>query len=302
VLFIFEYLMETVAVLGLGRMGQGIAGRLLDCGYRVIVWNRSADKAKGLLEKGAYWADSPAAASQQARIIFSMVSDDAASLNVWLGNAGALENMSSGSYLIECSTLSADHVTMLSKAAKEKGVTYIDCPVTGLPEAAATGKLTLLVGAEKDDLEDIKPVLLCISKKISHFGPVGTGTAYKLIINLMGAVQIAALAEGIALAKKLGIDQEVMIDAIENSAAASPQVVRHTRKMAELDFPEDPLFTTSLRYKDAAYGVALATKAESPSPLGQAATNWFRMASLAEPDADEAAVINSVYKEEQREF
>jgi len=284
--------MEKIAVLGLGRMGQGIALRLIQCGYSVCVWNRSPDKAAALLNAGASWMESPAAAAGAATVVIAMVADDPASENVWLGPQGAMKHMNPGSLAIECSTLSSAHVTRLAAAALESGITYIDCPVTGLPEAAATGKLTLLVGAAPEDLEKANPVLQAISVAIRHFGPVGTGTAYKLMINLMGAVQIAALAEGIALSERLGLDRETVIAAVENSAAASPQVIRYVRRMAEKSFSPDPAFTLGLRLKDATYGLALANLADSPARLGEVAANWFHTASQPNPNIDEAAVID----------
>ena len=284
--------MEKIAVLGLGRMGQGIALRLIQCGYSVWVWNRSQTKAAALLRAGAIWAESPAAAAAKTSVVISIVADDPASENVWLGPQGALKNMSPGSLAIECSTLSSAHVTRLAAAALQRGITYIDCPVTGLPEAAAAGQLTLLVGAAQEDLEQAVPLLRSFSASIRHFGPVGTGTAYKLMINLMGAVQIAALAEGIALSERLGLNREVVIAAVEASAAASPQVIRYARRMAEKSFLQDPVFTLGLRLKDATYGLALANLAGSPARLGEVAANWFNTASQPNPNIDEAAVID----------
>jgi 3-hydroxyisobutyrate dehydrogenase len=284
--------MKTIAVLGLGRMGQGIAICLLRRGYRVLVWNRTRAKVAGLLDAGAIWAESPAAAAREATVVIAMVADDIASEAVWLGTEGALSQMAAGSFVIECSTLSAGHVKRLAAAALERGLIYIDCPVTGLPESAASGQLTLLVGAEQEDLERVGPILRSISGVIRHFGPVGTGTAYKLMINLMGAVQIAALAEGLALAERLGLDREVVIAAVENSAAASPQVVRYARRMAERTFSDHPAFTLGLRLKDATYGVSLAKSTGSPVRLGEVAASWFAIASETDADRDEATVIN----------
>jgi 3-hydroxyisobutyrate dehydrogenase len=194
--------------------------------------------------------------------------------------------------VIECSTLSAGHVKSLATAAGKCGLTYIDCPVTGLPEAAATGQLTLLIGAEQEDLERIRPVLKSISGVIWHFGSVGSGTAYKLMINLMGAIQIAALAEGLAQAERFGLNREVVIVAVENSAAASPQVIRYARRMAERSFSDYPAFTLGLRLKDATYGVSLANSVGSPVLLGEVAASWFAIASETDANRDEATVIN----------
>ncbi len=271
-----------------------MASRLLDCGYQVIIWNRSYKKAIALIEKGATWEDTPALAAAKADAVLAMVADDPASNEVWTGQNGAFNTMQPGSVMIECSTLSARHVAYLSGLANEKGFIYIDCPVTGLPDAAAQGKLTLLVGAGPEDLQLAEPVLKSIADHIIHFGATGTGTAYKLMINLMGAVQIAALAEGIALAERVGLDKETVINAITQSAAASPQVVRYVRKMAEKNFSAVPSFTTSLRFKDARYGLELAESVGSRALLGQVAASWFEKADNARPDDDEATVINVI--------
>ncbi|MDR3711391.1 MAG: NAD(P)-dependent oxidoreductase [Puia sp.] len=300
--------MQTIAVLGLGRMGQGIASCLLRAGYTVRVWNRTREKAETLLGSGALWAESPAIAVRGAGAVISMVADDDASSAVWFGadegafagkSGGGLDAMTPGSFVIECSTLSAGHVARLYEKVASLGLRYIDCPVTGVPEMAGAGKLTLLTGADPVDLEQIRPVLDSFSVTTRHFGPVGAGTAYKLMINLMGAVQIAALAEGLALAEKLGLDRETVIAAIENSAAASPQVVRYTRKMAERNYATDPAFTLGLRHKDAIYAVALAKDVSSRVALGEVAASLFAEAIGEDKTAsgqDEAAVIGRMAK------
>jgi 3-hydroxyisobutyrate dehydrogenase len=283
--------MKTISVLGLGKMGRGIAQRLLLEGYQVYIWNRSSDKATELIKEGAIWVNDPGQAANAANIILSMVSDDLASRTIW---EATLSHMQPGSFLIECSTLSEAHVQWLSSEARQKGIHYIDCPVTGLPSQAATGQLTLLVGADPEDLSAIKQVLESFSIAIRHFGPVGARTAYKLMINLMGAIQIAALAEGLALAGKWGLDKEKVIEAIETSAASSPQVVRYVRSMAEKHWMPDPNFTLNLRHKDASYGVALADGLGLDARLGRAAMNWFKEACAQDPShgqTDEAAVI-----------
>jgi len=221
-----------------------------------------------------------------------MLADDIASQQVWLGENGAMPVMKKNAFVIECSTVSLTHAKKLHTEAEKKELIYIDCPVTGIPDAARKGELTLLVGAAASHLEQCSSLLQTFSKTIRHFGDVGTGTIYKLIINLMGAVQIAALAEGIAMAEKLGLDSETVIDAIENSAAASPQVVRYTRSMAEKTFKDNPSFTTGLRSKDADYAIALAESINFPAKLGTVAKNWFTEAKKAYGDKDEANIIN----------
>jgi 3-hydroxyisobutyrate dehydrogenase-like beta-hydroxyacid dehydrogenase len=191
--------MAHVAFIGLGRMGHGMAGRYLDSGFTVAVWNRSKAKADDLVARGARWADSPADAADGADAVVTMVADDEASREVWLA-----ETAKAGALAIECSTVSYRHALDLARGLRARGLVYIDSPVTGLPDAAAAGKLTLLIGAEPADLKQARPFLIPLSTTIRHFGPVGSGTVYKLINNLMGAIQIAGLAEGLAIAEQPG--------------------------------------------------------------------------------------------------
>src|SRR5229473_690466 len=181
--------MAQVAFIGLGRMGHGMAGRYLDAGFTVVVWNRSKAKAEDLIARGARWATSPKDAAVDADAVVTMVADDAASRAVWLGNDGAAATMKAGTLAIECSTVSYKHALEMAHELRGRGLVYIDSPVTGLPDAAASGKLTLLVGADPADLEKARPFLVPLSTTIRHFGAVGTGTVYKLINNLMGAIQ-----------------------------------------------------------------------------------------------------------------
>jgi 3-hydroxyisobutyrate dehydrogenase len=286
--------MARVAFIGLGRMGHGMAGRYLDAGFTVAVFNRSKAKAEDLIARGAQWATSPEDAAIDADAVVTMVADDAASHAVWLGKDGAGATMKAGTLAIECSTVSYDHAIHLSRELGGRGLTYIDCPVTGLPDAAASGKLTLLVGADPADLEKARPFLAPIGSTIRHFGPVGCGTVYKLINNLMGAIQIAGLAEGLAMAEQAGLDMKLVVEAIESGVVASPQVIRHSKRMAERDF-DGATFTAALRHKDAAYAVALAESLLAGAPLmGRAAVEAYGRAKAVAPDDDEAKMIEIV--------
>ncbi|QWG20602.1 NAD(P)-dependent oxidoreductase [Bradyrhizobium sediminis] len=285
--------MATVAFIGLGRMGHGMAGRYLDNGFAVAVWNRSKAKAEDLIARGARWAASPADAAEGADAVVTMVADDAASKAVWLGKDGAASAMKPGTLAIECSTVSYQHVLDLARQLRGRGLVYIDCPVTGLPEAAASGKLTLLVGAEPADLEKARPFLAPLCTTIRHFGAVGGGTVYKLINNLMGAVQIASLAEGIAIAERAGLDMNLVAEAMATGAVASPQVIRHSRRMVARDF-SGASFTAALRHKDAAYAVALAETLLPGVPVSRAALAAYDEAKAHAPDDDEGRMIEIV--------
>ena len=286
--------MTHVAFLGLGRMGHGMAGRYIDAGFTVTVWNRSKAKADDLIARGARWAASPKDAAIDADAVVSMVADDEASRAVWLASDGAAAAMRAGALAIECSTVSHRHALDLARELRGRGLVYIDSPVTGLPDAAAAGKLTLLVGAEAADLDKARPFLAPISTTIRHFGPVGCGTVYKLINNLMGAIQIAGIAEGLAIAEHAGLDMKLVLEAIEAGVAASPQVVRHSKRMVARDFG-GATFAAALRYKDAAYAVALAESLLADQPvMGRAAVEAYARAKAHAPNDDEGKMIEVV--------
>jgi len=286
--------MARVAFIGLGRMGHGMAGRYLDNGFTVAVWNRSKAKAEDLIGRGAQWATSPEDAAIDADAVVTMVADDEASRAVWLSKDGAAATMKAGTIAIECSTVSYKHALDMAKELHGRGLIYIDSPVTGLPDAAAAGKLTLLVGADAADLEAARPFLAPLAATIRHFGAVGSGTVYKLINNLMGAIQIAGIAEGLAIAEQAGLDMKLVLEAIETGVAASPQVIRHSKRMAARNF-SGATFTAALRHKDAAYAVALAESLLCDAPLmGRAAVEAYARAKAVAPDDDEGKMIEIV--------
>src|ERR1700731_327237 len=168
--------MAHVAFIGLGRMGHGMAVWYLDAGFRLAVWNRSKSKAEDLIARGARWASSPADAADGADAVVTMVADDGASRAVWLGKDGAAATMKAGTLAIECSTVSYGHALDLARELRGRGLTYIDSPVRGWPDAPAAGQLTLGVGAEPADLDRAWPFPAPLSKTIRDSGAVGTGT------------------------------------------------------------------------------------------------------------------------------
>jgi 3-hydroxyisobutyrate dehydrogenase-like beta-hydroxyacid dehydrogenase len=285
--------MPHVAFIGLGRMGHGMAGRYLDSGFTLAVWNRSRAKADDLIVRGARWAATPADAARDADAIVTMVADDAASRAVWTGKDGITETARKGALAIECSTVSHRHAIALAQELAARGLHYIDCPVTGLPDAAAAGKLTLLVGAEANDLEAARPFLAPLGATIRHFGPVGAGTVFKLINNLMGAVQIASLAEGLRIAEQAGLDMALVQQSLASGAVASPQVVRHSARMVARDFA-GASFTAALRHKDASYALALAKNLGLDLSVARAALDIYARAAAHMPDDDEGRLIEMI--------
>jgi 3-hydroxyisobutyrate dehydrogenase len=266
-----------VAFLGLGSMGSGMARRLIAAGHTLAVYNRSAARALPFEKLGARVDDSPRAAAHNADIIIGMTADDESSRAMWLGASGALAAANAPDALaIECSTLSHDWVLELAALVRERGFRYVDSPVTGLPDAAAAGTLTLLVGAKGADLDAARPIFTSLATRVLHFGEVGQGTVYKLMINLMGAVQIASAAEGILLAERAGLDLKLVADAVASGQAASPQVVRNVRRFVAGDHAAGVNFTPALRLKDIEYALRLARKLGVSAEFGAVAATFYR--------------------------
>src|ERR1700733_5324780 len=287
--------MARIAFVGLGNMGLGMATRLIKTGHQLSVYNRTASRAEALARQGAQLCDSPEHACHGVDAVISMVADDSASRAVWLGTDGILaaKNFATNGFTIECSTLSHEWVAELSSLCKARGLRYLDAPVTGLPDAAAVGALTLLVGADEGDLACARDILDSLAQRIIRFGPVGAGTAYKLIINMMGAVQIASAAEALAVAERAGLDIAAVSDAISTSQAASPQVVRHTLRMVAEDHDHNVVFSSALRLKDVEYGVRFARASGIGSPFGALAERIYRqLCETGYAEVNESKVID----------
>lgn len=285
-----------VAFLGLGSMGSGMAARLIAAGHSLSVYNRTLARTLPLAKLGARVEDSPRAAAQNADIIIGMTADDESSRAMWLGDRGALAADNAPDALaIECSTLSHDWVLELAQLVRNRGFRYVDSPVTGLPDAAAAGTLTLLVGANVADLDAARPIFTSLATRVLHFGAVGQGTVYKLMVNMIGAVQIASAAEGIVLAERAGLDLKLVADAVASGQAASPQVVRNVRRFVAGDHASTVNFTPALRLKDIDYALRLARKLGVSGEFGGvAATLYQRLCDSGFGQDNESRIIDAV--------
>lgn len=245
--------MQNVSLMGLGTMGAGMAGQLLKAGFPLAVYNRTSRRADPFVSKGARLASSPREAAREAEIVFSMVADDAASRDVWLGSDGALRGMKNGAIAVECSTLSSAWIRELAGAAKDHQVELLDAPVTGSKTHAESGELLLLVGGTVAALERARPVLTAVSRDIIHLGPSGSGALIKLINNFLCGVQAASLGEAIALIEKSGLDREKALSILGNGAPGSPLVKGVSSRMAARAYGVN--FLLDLMRKDLRYAI-----------------------------------------------
>jgi 3-hydroxyisobutyrate dehydrogenase len=286
--------MAKIGFLGTGIMGQAMIRNLLGAGHEVRVYNRTMEKARPLEAAGATLAATPREAAEGAEALFSMVTDDAASRDVWTGADGALAGeFAPGALAIESSSVSRDWVLELSEEATARGLRFLDCPVAGRPDVAEAGELAVFAGGATRDVDAARPVLAPLSKSVTHFGPVGSGIAFKLIYNVLGTVQVAALGEAMYACEAAGIDLATAAETFSTANTASPHVIRHSRYMAH-DEHEDPVqFSAFGRIKDLTYGIELMEKIGAQSVIGRATRSVFeQMVARGLGDLNDSELID----------
>src|SRR5688500_18710451 len=288
--------MANIAYIGVGNMGRAMIVRLLKAGHHITAYNRTPENAKVVVDAGAKLAKTPAEAVAGADVVFSSVTSDDASRQVWTGPQGILAGKLRPNTLVaECSTLSHDWVMELSGRVKAKGLRYVDCPVAGRPDAAEAGELRVYIGGSKEDLEELRPYIQPFSKKIFHFGPVGAGTAYKLIYNLLGVTQVASVAEAMVQCEAAGIDLHTAAEAFALGYTGSKHVSHHSAVMAEGKTGQEVGFSGKGRLKDSQYGVQFAKKLGRQALIGEAASQVFhQMVEVGMGDANDSEIIDAL--------
>jgi 3-hydroxyisobutyrate dehydrogenase len=214
-----------VGVAGLGKMGAVFAERLLAAGHDVSVWNRSADKAKGLAEQGAEVAASPAKLAAQSDIVLVMVLDDAAVTEVFESADGLLSGDRKDKLFVDMSTVKPATHQKLAKTVEAAGGRFVECPVGGSTRVASEGKLLGFAGGDEADVERAREVLQVLCRRIDHAGPVGAAAALKLAVNLPLFVYWQALGEAVALCEGYGFDPEWLVELFSESSGG-PNVLK----------------------------------------------------------------------------
>ena len=257
--------MSRVALLGTGAMGSRIAQKLLDAKHQVVVFNRTTDKEKPLLDQGAVSAPTPQAAAEQADIVISMVTDNEASRSVWLHpERGAVMGLSEGAIAIESSTLTVDWTQSLAVEIEHRGATFLDAPVVGSRPQAEAGQLIYLVGGEVETLAQVEDILRCAGGVLHHVGSIGQGMAIKLAVNALFGMQVAALAEILGLLSQYGITRTKAWDCLGNLPVISPAAKGAGNLM--LANQHTPLFPIHLVEKDFRYVLQVAQAVGAAMP------------------------------------
>jgi 3-hydroxyisobutyrate dehydrogenase len=279
-----------IALLGLGLMGSGMAGHLLDAGYPLTIWNRTPGKAQALEARGARLAKSPREAAAGAAVVISMLADVPVCRDVWLGRGEALVDVAPGTILIESSTVSVEWIEELERAAREHGCDLVDAPVTGSKPQAEAGQLLFLAGGSSATVNKVTPILKAMGRDVVHVGPAGCGARLKLINNFLSGSQAAALAEALSLIERSGLDREKALGVLTEGAPGSPLVKLLSGRMTARQY--EPNFVLRLMAKDLRYAVTEADHQALDLDMGRAALRVFEHAIAAgQGDDDMSAVV-----------
>lgn len=293
--------MEEIGFLGLGAMGGRMAERLLDAGYRLIVWNRTPERAVPLSARGARVAATPGEAVAEASIVFAMLRDDAASQAVWIEEKrGALAAMRKGALAVECSTLSLPWTRELAAMATNYGIDFIDAPVVGSRPQAQAGALRFLVGATSASFETARPLLTAMGGTLHHAGEQGSGCVAKLMVNGLFASQLAVIAELIGFAQKAGLDANHLIAIIGETPVCSPSALAGANAMLAGQWA--PQFPIDLVHKDFGLLCRSAETAQARVPSAEAMRAIYAAAIAEGFSGDNITAVARRYMDEGAEI
>jgi 3-hydroxyisobutyrate dehydrogenase-like beta-hydroxyacid dehydrogenase len=254
----------NVAIIGLGRMGEPIARRLLAAGHELTVWNRTPGRATRLVEGGAREAESPTAAAAGADLCVTMVLDDNALRSVTTGEGGVLTG-DFGGVLVDMSTVSPAVSREVARAAEADGVAYLRAPVSGNPTVVEAGNLTIVVSGDEEALGRVEPALRDIGPNVFYVGGGEEARVLKLALNLMVAGSAELIAEAVALGEAHGLDRAKLLEVMGVSSVGSPFVKYKTPPLVARDYTAT--FTVNAMWKDLALILSAAHDASQPLPV-----------------------------------
>src|SRR5213078_4148758 len=289
-------MIKTISYLGLGTMGGGVASNLLEAGYKLTVWNRSAEKCNPFARKGARVAESPADAVRDADLVIYMLSNDQAVEDVVFGAEGILSGIKEGQIAMDMSTVLPATSLQEQEAYAKRGVDFLDAPVFGSKQESADAKLWIMAAGNKAIFEKVKPVLEHLVQTVHYFGKSGNAAAMKLVGNLIVALEMEALAEGLVLATKAGLDLNTVMEVVKFADFRSPLLVSNGQNILKRNF--SPGFALRLMLKDADLIEKFGNSQQSPIPaLGVVEKNLAAAVDLGFGNENASALIKALEKE-----
>jgi 3-hydroxyisobutyrate dehydrogenase-like beta-hydroxyacid dehydrogenase len=283
-----------VALVGAGRMGSAMAGRVADAGHDVVVFNRTRSRAEEAAGRtGARVADSARVAAESAEVCLISLADDAAVMATYLDDNGLIAGLQPGAVVCDASTVAPATVRSLAPLVAQKGATLLDTPVSGSVSVVESGTITVMVGGDREALDRARPVLDAFAKSIFHLGDVGAGATMKLVVNSLVHSLNVAVSEALVLAENAGLDRETVYDIFETGAAGAPYV--KYKREAFLNPGEIPVaFSLGLVAKDQQLIHALAELTATRMDQAEASRELVAEAvqtGMGERDISEVAVF-----------
>ncbi|MFS8085523.1 MAG: NAD(P)-dependent oxidoreductase [Acidobacteriota bacterium] len=282
---------EIVGIIGVGAMGGAMARRLLHHGYRVIVRDIIAERAETLAKLGAVPAASAAEVARQARIILTVVVDAQQTDDVLFGAAGVAAAAARGTVVVMCSTVAPAYAAGLPGRLASHGIAAVDAPISGGPQRAEAGTLSMMAAAAPETIECVLPVLEALATRLFRVGArAGDGSAMKIVNNMLAGINLAASAESMALAERLGMDLQLVHDVICASSGGSWIFADRMPRAIAADYA--PRAAAKILAKDVGLALAAAEAAAALAALARAAHHVFA-GTVAQGlgEADDAAVI-----------
>ena len=285
---------RRVGLIGLGLMGRPMGMNLLKAGHKLTVWNRTPGRANELVAAGAVLAKTPYEAAEASEFLLTIVSDPPALEAVLWGqegkNDGAMAGLRAGSIYVDSSTISPSLVGRIAGACRQRGVAFLDAPVTGGDWGAREGNLVFMIGGDDETLRGAEPILGVMGKKWFHLGPSGAGQTMKLAMNAILALEVAAMAEALALVTRAGLRGEQLVEVMQASMARSGVLDVKSPLMLKGDYK--PSFPLRLMHKDLGLALDLANQLGVALPATAAAREVYNFVKgEAKEDLDYSAVM-----------
>ena len=270
-----------VGWIGTGVMGAPMCGHLLASGHPVTVFNRTPERARGLLERGAAWAESPQAVAQHADVVFTMVGFPDDLREIVLGPAGTLAGAGHGTILVDMTTSEPSLAREIYEAARARGVASLDAPVSGGDVGARAAGLSIMVGGDRDAFERVAPLLRCLGATIVHQGPAGAGQHTKMVNQILVASGMVAVSEALLYAHQAGLDLPTVLQSVSGGAAGSWSLTHYAPRILARDFA--PGFRVDHFVKDMGIALAEARRMRLSLP-GLALVEQLYLALVAQGD------------------
>ncbi|HZG78866.1 MAG TPA: NAD(P)-dependent oxidoreductase, partial [Paenibacillus sp.] len=269
--------MRTIGFIGLGTMGAPMALNLLNKGYEVVLYNRTRDRAESVAagRPAAEVVSSPKEVARESDVVITMLGDDASVEAVYYGANGIFGALRAGMTVIDCSTVSPELSRRIAADAEEHLADFLDAPVTGSKPAAESGTLLFMVGGREETLDSVRDVLAAMGRGVVHMGPSGAGSQTKLAHNAIVGINGAAVAEGLALAVKAGVDPAKFLDVVGSGGAASRFLELKRDKLLQGDYSNQ--FSLKFMLKDLRLASAFADELQVPTPVLSATKELFQI-------------------------